>query len=161
MPEVRSIIVGLALGWALLLSGCTRELDDSSPEGAAALFIDALARGSEGDPEAREEAFRLLDERSRRLLGERARSTTALGAREYAPWEMLVEGRARLRFTPRRGSGVRVSEDGEDGRATVLVTGEDESQRAEIPMVLEEDGWRVVLGVPELRSRERAAAATE
>ena len=157
MQEARGIFVALAVVGALLFAGCARELDDSTPEGAAALFIDALARGSDGDPEAREEAFRLLDESSRRRLTERARSTTALGAREYEPWEMLVEGRSRLRFTPRRGSGVRVSEDGEDGLATVLVTGQDESQRVEIPMVLEEDGWRVVLGVPELRGRERPA----
>lgn len=151
MREIRGILAALALVPLLLASGCTRELDDSSPEGAAALFLDALARADD-DPYAREEAYALVDEESRRRLVERARSATALGAREYEPWEMLVEGRSRLRFAPRRGSGVRVRESGEDGHATVLVTGEDESQRAEIPMVLEEGGWRVVLGVPEMRS---------
>lgn len=152
MHEVRRrLVVSAAVALALLLSGCARELDDSSPEGAVALFLDALERGRE-DPHALQEAFALVDEESKRRLNERARSATALGAREYEPWEMLVEGRSRLRFTPRRGSGVRVSEGGEDGRATVVVSGEDESERAEVPVVLEEDGWRVVLGVPELRS---------
>ena len=148
MRRLPIVIVSILLS---LLSGCARELNDSSPEGAAALFLDALERGRE-DPQPLPEAYGLLDEESRRRLNERARSATALGAREYEPWEMLVEGRSRLRFTPRRGSGVRLSESRDDGHATVLVTGEDEAQRAEVPMVLEEDGWRVVLGIPELRS---------
>ncbi|UJR78700.1 Hypothetical protein I5071_7310 [Sandaracinus amylolyticus] len=150
IAAVRLPIVVLALISSALLTACARELDDTTPEGAAALFVDALERGRD-DRNALREAYELIDEESQRRLYERARSATALGAREYEPWEMLVEGRSRLRFTPRRGSGFRARDEGE-GRAVVTVSGEEASQRAELPMQLEDDGWRVVLDVPELRS---------
>lgn len=147
----------LALTLALGASGCARERDDSTPEGALALFLEAIER-SEQDAEALRDAYALIDAESQRRLRDRARTAAALGAREYEPWEMLVQGRTRLRFVARRGVGLRARpvtrEDGttRDDESIVVVTGEGEGQRAEIPMRLEDDGWRVVLAIPELRT---------
>lgn len=118
------------------------------------MFMEAIER-SERDPDALRVAFDLLDAESRRRLEERARSAT--GAREFAPWEMIVPGRTRLRFSPRRGSGLRARAGEEPDRAIVVVTGEGEGQSAELPMRYEEDGWRVVLEIPDMSTRERSA----
>jgi hypothetical protein len=145
-PTVLGLVPVLAL--ALVAAGCSRERDDSTPEGAVALFLDAIER-SENDREALRDAYRLLDAESRRHLADLARTTSALGAREYQPWEMIVEGRAVLSFRPRRGSGLRARPGAGPEDAIVTVTGNDDAQRAEIPVRLEPEGWRVVLALRE------------
>lgn len=149
---VLSIVVATAV------SACAREPDDSTPEGALSLFLDAIDRNAHQDPTALEDAYALLDSESQRRLAERARSATALGAREYEPWEMLVDGRADLRFAPRRGSGLRVRPGATEDTAVVVVSGERPEQRAEIAMRREapsgggRGGWRVVLAIPDVRT---------
>jgi hypothetical protein len=144
-----------ALASLALLGACSRELDDRTPEGALAIFVDAIEQ-SERDGDALRRAYEVIDSTSQRHLSERARSATALGAREYEPWEMIVQGRALLRFVPQRGSGLRAREGASDDEAIVVVTGELEGQRAEIPMRREEGGWRVVLDVPGVRTQPPA-----
>ncbi len=141
----------------MLATGCADEPDDSSPDGALALFLEALDRSADQDPTALEDAYALLDESSRLRLSDRARSATALGAREIDPWEMLVDGRPIVRFTPRRGGGLRSRMGTAPDTAVVIVTGEGERQRAEISMRLEDEGWRVVLAIPDVQT----AAARE
>ncbi len=133
----------------IALGACSSEDEDSTPEGAAGMFLDAIAQ-SEHDSDALRRAYELIDEGSRQRLSERARSATALGAREYEPWEMMVRGRALLRFVPPRGSGLRARAGATEDDAIVVAMGEGEGQRAEVPMRREEDGWRVMLAVPEL-----------
>ncbi|MDQ3033911.1 MAG: hypothetical protein M3Y87_15955 [Myxococcota bacterium] len=158
MPLLRSLRLRRAapLALALLaLVGCSRELDDSTPEGAAGMFLAAIEQSST-DRDALRRAYEVIDSESQRRLSERARSATALGAREYEPWEMIVHGRALLRFVPQRGSGLRARDGALEDEAIVVVTGEAEGQRAEVPMRLEDDGWRVVLDVPDVRTRPAA-----
>jgi hypothetical protein len=136
------------------LASCAREEGGTTPEDAAGVFLEAIER-SQRDPDALRQAFDVLDTESRRRLEERARSAT--GAREYAPWEMIVSGRTALRFIPQRGSGLRARPGANPDEAVVVVTGEGEGQYAELSMRREEDGWRVVLAVPEMSTRARAS----
>lgn len=129
----------------VLLAGCRSEPDDSSPAGALHLFLDAMDR-SEWDAGAQREAYALLSSGARSRLAQRARQAEALSGRSFAPWDMLTRGRFRLRFAPRDRDGMveRVRGD----RATVVVRGSEPGQRAEVPMVRDEGGWRVDLEVP-------------
>jgi hypothetical protein len=142
---VRTLLVLLLLACA----GCGGAPTDDTPAGAVRLFVDAMER-SNADRRGLEDAYHLLSETTRERLVARARMTAALGAAEREPWEMLVEGTAHVRFAPRPG-GFREHLDASDpDRATVTVTGSQSGQIAEIPLVREENGWRVVLEVPEL-----------
>ena len=133
--------------WAgLFVCGCTEEASDETPSGALRMFVDAMSR-SEREPEALRDAYRLLSEDARRALAERARDASALGGREFAPWEMLVGGRFRQTFFPARGRrGMRATIEGD--RATVTVRDEDGDRSADVPMIREDGRWRVVLAVP-------------
>lgn len=138
-----------AVSFAAFAVGCGEERQDATPEGALTGFLDAIERSGDSRG-ALEQAYGLIDASAQERLVDRARSATALGARELNPWELLVEGRALLRFHPRRGGGMRSQVTGD--RAVVTVVGEDGDERAEVPMVRQADGWRVVLEVPEFRA---------
>ena len=142
--------IAWALGLALFaLAGCSDEPTDDTPTGAVRLFLQAMQRSAD-DPSALEDAYRLLARPARRALAERAHAAGALGGREFAASEMLVRGRFRQRFTPRPGGrGLTESIDGD--RATVTVIAEDGDRRAEIPLVREDGGWRIVLELPPVR----------
>lgn len=166
MRSVRALLIAVFL--VVSVGACAREPDDSTPEGALSMFLDAIERSGQGDPRGLEDAFALIDEESQRRLSERARSATALGARELEPWEMLVSGRADLRFPPRRGSGLRVRPGATDETAIVVVAGAQPEQRAEIPMRREpaspghRGGWRVVIAIPDVRTASgRSGVASE
>ena len=104
---------------ALALASCSAEPTASTPTGALQLFLDAMERSS-SDETALEEAYRLLDRGAKAELGKRASLATSLSQRTFEPWEMLPQGRFRLRFRPRR---MRVIDGPGDGKATVVVTG--------------------------------------
>ena len=136
---------------ALLLvaaAACSDAPTDETPSGALRLFLSAMDR-SEWDEEALREAYDLLSPDARRALEERAHMASTLSGRTFEPWEMLVQGRFRLRFAPRRGGGMVERIDGE--RAIVVVNGSRGGERAEVPMVEEEGRWRVDLDVSPLR----------
>jgi len=155
---MRGRTVGWLWGLSLLLAaGCSDAPTDETPSGTVRLFLQAMER-SERDPAALEDAYRLLARPTRRALMERAHMAGSLGGREFRPWEMLVRGRYRQTFTPRRGArGMSESIDGD--RATVRVTAADGERRAEVPLVREEEGWRIVIEMPPLRpdAAERGA----
>ena len=130
-------------------AGCGGNPTDGTPVGAVRLFVTAVQRGSE-DRRGLEEAYRLLSEPTRAQLATRARMTAALGAGEREPWEMLVEGTAHTRFTPRPGGYREHRDEADPDRAVVTVSGRDPSDVAEIPVVREEDGWRIVMEIPAL-----------
>lgn len=140
-----------ALVWLLLVFavGCTDEPSDETPSGSLRLFLDAMER-SQRDPSALRDAYRQLAAPTRRALAERARMAGSLGGREFHPWEMIAPGRYRQSFTPAEGSrGMRESIDGTE--ATVTVSDEDGTHRAEVPLVLEDGHWRIVLELPPVR----------
>ena len=132
-----------------LLIGCADLPSDETPSGAVRLFLDAMDR-SDREPEALREAYALLAAPSRRALQERAHLAASLGGREFQPWEMLVQGRYRQSFQVHEGSsGMRERIEGE--RATVTVRSDDGERSAEVPLVLEEGRWRVLVEIPPAR----------
>lgn len=135
----------LAVIVVVLACGCAREPTDETPEGALELFLEAMGRAAD-DPSARAAAYALVAPETQRKLSERARLASSLSSRRFEPWEMIAEGRYRLRFTPLEvgGFSARVSGD----RAIVLVRGERSSDRAEVPMVRSAGRWRVFLSIP-------------
>lgn len=133
--------------------GCGGPPTDETPSGALRLFFEATQRAQETVGEDRDEAldaaFDLLDEASRDRLEDRARAAEALGARDHRGYEMLAAypNRDEASAVPPRASAFRESIDDSGLHATVTVrlpAGE-----AEVSMVREEDGWRVMLDVPE------------
>lgn len=147
MLRLPALVLLSIVSLLLSASGCTGAPHDDTPSGAVRLFVAAMERSTE-DRRGLEDAYRLLSQDTRERLVRRARQAAALGAAERQPWEMLVEGTAHLRFTPRPG-GYREQPDPEDAeRATVLVLGADDESAA-IPLVREAGGWRIILEVPE------------
>jgi hypothetical protein len=135
----------IALG--VFFAGCAPAPSDETPLGALRMFLRAMERSSD-DARALEEAYALLDTPARDALVARARDASALAnGREFAPWEMLAQGRYRVRFPYAEYGSMREVIDGD--RATVTVAGTDRRSRAGVPLVREEGHWRVVLRIPE------------
>jgi hypothetical protein len=153
-PALRSssaLLATLLLAWA-----CGSQPADATPDGALSSFLQALDRGAH-DPEELREAYRLLDRRARDALRTRARKAETLaGGRHFEPWDMLAQGRFRLRFTPASRDSMQTRIDGD--RAVVTVRGRSSQKRAEVQMVRESGGWRVMLDVPEMQSTFTASA---
>lgn len=133
--------LGLA---AVLLAGCGEEPSDETPEGALRVFLDAMDR-SQWEQQALREALELLSPAARHALEQRADRASALAGRDMEGWEMLAQGRFRLRFAPKRRGGMKARE--HEGSAVVVVRGE-RGQRAEVPMVERDGQWRVDLRLP-------------
>ena len=109
----------------------------------------------EGDPVEARAAYELLSERTKANLVERARRASTTSGREVPPESMLAPGRFSLRFDPRK-MHARIADD----RAIVDVTGIDpDTDRAEVPCVLELGRWRVELLLPPLPPVERRPEA--
>lgn len=134
------------------VAGCSSAPTDESPSGALTLFLEAMSR-SEWDREALREAYGLLSPQAREGLEERAEMASTLSGRDFEPWDMLPQGRFRLRFAPRRHGGMVERIEGD--RAVVVVTGSRDGERAEVAMVREGDGWRVDLELPPVRPAEQ------
>lgn len=144
-------------GWVLggvlaLIAGCGGPPDDRSAAGALRLFFDSVSASQRSTgpsrTEALEAAYRLLDEESRARLAARARSTGALGGRPHEPWEMIAAYATRDSALPSRASSFReaIAPDGVHATVTVHL---DEERTIEVPMLRQDEGWRVVLGVQE------------
>jgi hypothetical protein len=146
MRARRSFVV---LVLALLVSACSDVPSDETPRGALRLFLSAMDR-SDRDPDALRDAYALLSASTRRALAQRAHDAETLGADGLEPWEMLVRGGYRQTFTPARGArGLREHVDGDQAR--VVVTSEDGTRHAEVPLVREHGRWRVVIAIPSAR----------
>jgi len=128
----------------LVLLGCAESQEDDTPAGALMLFLEAMDQGT-GDSDALQTAYTLLDRGARTALHLRAAKAQTLAGRTYHPWQMLAEGRFRLKFAPERHR-MRAKIDGE--RATVAVSDARGEQTVQVPMVREDGAWRVVLEVP-------------
>lgn len=128
-------------------AACARISSDRTPSGALKLFLEAMSE-TQDDPSARARAYALLAPESRDRLAARSRLAAALSNRRFEPSDMLVEGRYRLRFSPRESRGFEERINGD--RAIVVVLGARRGERAEVPMVNENGHWRVFIAVPEL-----------
>jgi hypothetical protein len=149
--RARSTVVGLFL-WSL--AACARKPVDITPEGTVRDLLDRIDR-IEADPVEARAAYGLLSARTKANLVERARRASTTSGREVPPEEMLAPGRFALRFEPRK-MHARIAE----GRAVVDVVGIDpETDRAEVPCVLEEGRWRVEIPLPPLPPVEKRPEA--
>lgn len=133
------------------IAACGSAPSDETPSGALRLFLEAMAR-SDWDRDALRDAYELLSPDAREGLGERAELAGTLSGRDFEHWEMLAQGRFRLRFAPRQQGGMVERIEGD--RAVVVVTGARDGDRAEVAMVKEGDAWRVDLQLPPMRQPE-------
>lgn len=109
-------------------------------------FLAAMDR-SAGDSRQLREAYDLLDTQAQKALGDRARKAETLTGRGFEPWEMMAQGRFRLRFAPAMRRGMREQVTG--ASAVVVVIG-DRGEKADVPLVQEGGLWRIRLSVPAL-----------
>jgi hypothetical protein len=132
----------------LAISACAacRPAAAETPSETVRQFLGAMDR-SAADSHQLREAYTLLDGSAQGALRERAHKTGTLTGRDYEPWEMLAQGRFRLRFRPaaRRGMQERIA----GAHAVVTVLGE-AGEKAEVPLVQEHGRWRIRLPVPAL-----------
>jgi hypothetical protein len=135
-------------------SSCARKAPDLTPDGAVRELLDRIDR-IEADPTEARAAYELLSSRTKANLIERARRASATSGREVPPEEMLAPGRFSLRFEPRK-MHARIAEN----RAIVDIIGIDpETDRAEVPCVLEDGRWRVEILLPPLTPVEKRPEA--
>jgi len=139
---------------ALLAASCARKPADLTPDGAVRELLDHIDR-TEADPTEAHAVYELLSAHTKANLIERARRASTTSGREVRPEEMLAPGRFSLRFEPRK-MHVRMADD----RAVVDVIGIDpESDRTEVPCVLEDGRWRIEIPLPPLTPMERRPEA--
>ena len=148
---MRARYATLVIACGLLAVACSSAPSDETPSGALLMFLSAMER-SDYNQEALREAYALLSKDAREALEARAEMTNALSGRDFEPWQMLAQGRFRLRFAPRQEDGLSERIDGD--RAVVVVTGSRDGERAEVPMALEDGEWRVDLDIPPMRRDE-------
>ena len=134
----------LALGAMLLWAACGSGDADKNPSEVLLRFVEAMDRSLQHEA-ALKDAFALLDEAAQRELSARAQRASSLASRSFAPWEMIAQGRFRLRSAPLDHAELRTSIDGD--RAQVHIKDED-GRTADVPLVREHGHWRVKLELP-------------
>lgn len=113
-----------------------------SPSDVLRQFLAAMDQ-SASDERALRGAYDLLASPAQKALEARAARVKSLAGQSLEPWQMIAEGRFRLRFSPASRRGMRETIAGD--RATVTVTGTGPDEHAEVPMVRENGQWRVSL----------------
>jgi hypothetical protein len=136
----RAALLCLALG----LAGCGRRAPNATPDGAVRELVERMRR-MHGDPSDAKAAYELLSRRAQQNLTARAQRYSAASGKAMAPEGMLAPARFLVRFEPQRYAA-EVS--GTTARVTVL--GLLSEERAQVPAVFEEGGWRVDLSLPPL-----------
>ena len=134
----------------LLISSCGSADADGNPADVLQHFLEAMDRSANNEA-ALKDAYALLDEHAQHELSARASRTSSLTGHVFAPWEMIAQGRFRLRFRPADHAELRASVHGDD--AVVNVKGEDSRAHAAVPLVREGGQWRVKLELPEIAAR--------
>jgi len=155
---VLAFVRPLPLLLALAAQGCGGGDVDDDPVSTVRAFLDLMER-STADDGAMADAFALLDRGAQRALRARADRARSLSGRSFKPWQMLAQGRFRLRFAPVSPGGLRARVQGE--HAIVVATGEKPGEHAEIPLVRQDGAWRIELVLPPTHTEPPAAAARQ
>jgi hypothetical protein len=134
----------LLLGAAVALCGCGRRAPSTTPDGTVRELVDRMGR-VHGDPRDARAAFELLSKRAQQNLAARAQRYSAASGKAIAPEAMLVPSRMLLRFEPQTYAA-QIS----GTHARVDVQGYGPAERAQIPCVFEDGGWKVDLALPPL-----------
>ncbi|MCS6798879.1 MAG: hypothetical protein NZ898_10165 [Myxococcota bacterium] len=129
----------IALGFGL--TSCGGNAAGERPGRAVQAFLESAQR-AERDERALAEVHTMLCASSRRWLQTRAERASALAGRTFEPWEMLVPGRIRLRVEPSAATVIREQVQGSSATVTLV---DRSGTRAEVPLVLEADGWKLAL----------------
>jgi hypothetical protein len=143
-------LLTLSLLWVF---ACSSVDADEAPADVLARFLEAMDRSSlyEG---ALRDAYALLDEQAQHELSARAVRAGSLTGRKFEAWEMIAQGRFRLRFALAEHGEMHTKVAGD--KAFVQVKSDDALAQASVPLVREGGRWRVRLLLPELA---RAATA--
>ena len=140
----RSLLPRAAL-FVVLLAGCGRKPFDATPEGVAREFIERMER-VQGDPKDARLVFDLLSRQAQTNLSDRAHRASAASGKRMGPEQMIAPAHWFPRFQPRQWATQTAG-----SRAVVEMTGLDpETERAEMPCVLEDARWRIDLVLPAL-----------
>ena len=150
-PSGSGVLTCVLVTWAGTLAACGSPPTDETPAGALRLFLGAIwsseALDADDDQDTLTTAYELLDAESREHLARQARLAGALGGRERDPWEMLAAGASRMALVPRTSGGMREVID-PDGRGATVIVSDERGASADVRLVREDDGWRVLLHVP-------------
>ena len=128
-----------------LLAACSSQSGPAaqrSPSEVLRQFLAAMDQ-SASDDRALRTAYELLASPAQKSLEARAARVKSLAGQSLEPWQMLAQGRFRLRFSPASRRGMRETINGD--RATVTVTGSGPDERADVPLVREHGQWRLSL----------------
>lgn len=137
-------VLCFALG-AALSGGCSSSPGPAaqrSPSEVLGQFLEAMDQ-SAADDRALRTAYELLASPAQQVLEARAARVKSLAGQSLEPWQMLAQGRFRLRFSPASRRGMKETIEGD--RATVTVTGTGPGERADVPLVREHGQWRLSL----------------
>jgi hypothetical protein len=137
-----SIVTAASL---LVAAGCSRPAPNATPEGAVRELTIHLSRYRDGDPAEAKAAFGLLSKAARTELGLRAERYSAASGKRIEPELMLAPASFVSRFEARELAS-RI----QGPYAMVIAVGLLPEEKAEIPCVYEEGGWRVHLELPPL-----------
>src|SRR5689334_17080913 len=127
MRALAAIFLGLCIA-------CGGGPGERSPAETLRQFLAAMDQGA-ADEDALRLAYELLATPAQRSLQARAERAKTLAGQSFEPWQMLAQGRFRLRFSPAPRRGMRERIEGD--RATVIVTGQAPQERAEVQLVRE------------------------
>jgi hypothetical protein len=132
-----------AVAWfvPLLFFACGANDPDKNPSEVLAHFLEAMDRTAHDDG-ALKDAYALLDETSQHELAARAGRTSSLAGRSYAPWDMIAQGRFRMRFAPAEHAEMRAAISGNNALVHVRST---TGREADVPLVREHGHWRIKL----------------
>ena len=142
MRLVTVLCFGLAVASFAGCSSSAGPVAQRSPSEVLRQFLAAMDR-SASDARALRTAYELLASPAQRALEARAARVKSLAGQQLEPWQMLAQGRFRLRFSPASRRGMRETIQGD--RATVTVAGAGPGERAEVPLVRENGRWRLSL----------------
>lgn len=145
MRWIASKTSGIALlALTAALPACGRRAPNTSPDVAVRELVERMRR-VHGDPAEAKGAYELLSKRAQQNLVERAKRYSAASGKTIAPEAMIVPSRFLVRFEPQRYTAQIAGTS-----ARVDVVGLLASDRASIPCVFEDGGWRVDLALPPL-----------
>jgi hypothetical protein len=137
----------VCVGLANAAVGCGGAEADGTPAEALSRFLEAMDRSVINEA-ALKDAYALLDEEAQRELSSRASRAGFLTGRKFEPWDMIAQGRFRLRFAPAEHAGMHTTLSGDT--AVVHVKSEDSRAQAAVPLVREAGRWRVKLQLQQL-----------
>lgn len=154
--RARAFAALVCTGLVPLAAGCGGAEADGTPAEALSRFLEAMDR-SVMNESALKDAYALLDEHAQHELTARADRAGFLTGRKFEPWDMIAQGRFRLRFAPAEHAGMHTTLSGDN--AVVHVKSEDARSQAAVPLVREAGRWRVKLALPELARTASADGA--